>query len=152
MRKVSYRKIRWTILDLCSPDIAVPAEFDKLFICNGYQQRQEQGARKRRRRRVPQTFEFVFADVDRCGWVSKVGGKVVDHNGPERKFFWSWTLGSPLCRWFKFYTGTRTILYMEVRTILTNGTSEKSNSCILKTFDKVKVIYDLLATCHCLAF
>ena len=72
---------------LCSPDIAVPAEFDQFFVCGWCGQplscsfRREQGARGRRR-----TFEFIFAYIDGCWGVDYVGSEVVDHCRCRRWF------------------------------------------------------------------
>lgn len=62
-----------------SPDIAVPAVLDQLFVCGwwgsalGFPRVRGEGGEE------GQTFEFVFAYVD-GGWgVDYVGGEVVDH-------------------------------------------------------------------------
>ena len=60
-----------------SPDIAVPAEFDQLFIWGSGQL----GFTAWGRGTEGRTLEFVFAYVDGCWGVSEVGVEIVDHLG-----------------------------------------------------------------------
>ncbi len=75
---------RMGVGELLSPDVAVPAEFDQLFVCGlllAVGGRLSRIARDDVGRVRGQTLEFIFAYVYGCWRIDDVGGEVVDHCG-----------------------------------------------------------------------